>query len=118
MSQHAFRLRPLLVTLLLLALIPAACVEMPGEPTGGEPGDDDGARRRWAAAAGPTGRARRRGVQRQRGPRGRAAAGPARRVYSITAQGLEMLHAWKPRIEHVRRRLDRFLEEYARYVSE
>ena len=46
------------------------------------------------------------------------AAGPARRVYSITAQGLEMLHAWKPRIEHVRRRLDRFLEEYARYVSE
>ncbi len=41
MSQHAFRLRPLLVTLLLLALIPAACVEMPGEPTGGEPGDDD-----------------------------------------------------------------------------
>jgi len=38
--------------------------------------------------------------------------GPARRVYEITAEGLEYLHAWAVNIRRTRERLDRFLAEY------
>ncbi|MGQ9494322.1 MAG: PadR family transcriptional regulator [Anaerolineae bacterium] len=38
--------------------------------------------------------------------------GPARRVYEISAEGLDYLHAWAVNIRRTRRRLDRFLSEY------
>lgn len=38
--------------------------------------------------------------------------GPARRVYEITAEGLDYLHAWAANIRRTQRRLDRFLGEY------
>lgn len=40
------------------------------------------------------------------------AAGPARRVYELTDQGIEYLHAWAANIRRTRQRLDRFLAEY------
>jgi len=39
-------------------------------------------------------------------------AGPARRVYEITDEGIEYLHAWAINIRRTRVRLDRFLAEY------
>ena len=45
--------------------------------------------------------------------------GAARRVYEITDEGLEYLHAWTVNIRRTRERLDRFLAEYqARFRSE
>jgi len=38
--------------------------------------------------------------------------GPARRVYEITDEGLEYLHAWVVNIRRTRERLSRFLAEY------
>lgn len=38
--------------------------------------------------------------------------GPARRVYEITADGVEYLHAWANHIRSTRERLGRFLETY------
>jgi len=38
--------------------------------------------------------------------------GPARRVYEITDEGVEYLHAWAVNIRRTRERLDRFLAEY------
>jgi len=38
--------------------------------------------------------------------------GPARRVYELTNQGAEALHAWATNIRRTRRRLDKFLAEY------
>ena len=38
--------------------------------------------------------------------------GPARRVYEITADGVEYLHAWVDHIRSTRERLGRFLETY------
>ena len=38
--------------------------------------------------------------------------GPARRVYEITADGIEYLHAWAGHIRSTRERLGRFLETY------
>jgi poly-beta-hydroxybutyrate-responsive repressor len=38
--------------------------------------------------------------------------GPARRVYEITADGVEYLHAWADHIRSTRERLGRFLETY------
>ena len=43
--------------------------------------------------------------------------GPARRVYEITAEGLEYLHAWAVEIRRTRQRLDRFLQEYEVYFQ-
>lgn len=40
------------------------------------------------------------------------ARGPARRVYEITADGIEYLHAWADHIRSTRERLGRFLEAY------
>ncbi len=41
--------------------------------------------------------------------------GPARRVYELTDEGLEYLHAWAVNIRKTRQRLDRFLAEYEAY---
>jgi len=38
--------------------------------------------------------------------------GPARRVYEITDEGLDHLHAWAVNIRRTRERLERFLTEY------
>ncbi len=38
--------------------------------------------------------------------------GPARRVYEITTDGVEYLHAWAGHIRSTRERLGRFLETY------
>jgi PadR family transcriptional regulator PadR len=47
-----------------------------------------------------------------------AGGGAARRVYEITAEGLEHLHAWAVNVRRTRQRLDRFLNEYqARFQS-
>lgn len=43
--------------------------------------------------------------------------GPARRVYEITAEGLDYLHAWAANIRRTRQRLDRFLSEYQAQFS-
>jgi PadR family transcriptional regulator PadR len=45
------------------------------------------------------------------------APGPARRVYEITAEGLEYLHTWAVDIRRTRQRLDRFLHEYEVYFQ-
>lgn len=39
-------------------------------------------------------------------------AGPARRVYEITGDGLEFLHDWAVNVRRTRRQLDGFLTEY------
>jgi PadR family transcriptional regulator PadR len=44
-------------------------------------------------------------------------AGPARRVYEITAEGIESLHAWAINIRHTQARLGRFLAEYERHFE-
>ncbi len=45
--------------------------------------------------------------------------GAARRVYEITDEGLEYLHAWSVNIRRTREQLDRFLAEYqVRFRSE
>jgi PadR family transcriptional regulator, regulatory protein PadR len=40
--------------------------------------------------------------------------GPARRRYEVTAEGIEMLHAWAARIAQTQRRLNEFLDQYAK----
>lgn len=45
--------------------------------------------------------------------------GPARRVYELTDQGVEYLHAWAVNIRRTRRQLSKFLAEYeARFQLE
>jgi len=39
-------------------------------------------------------------------------SGPARRVYELTEQGQEFLHAWAVIIRHTHQSLERFLSEY------
>lgn len=46
------------------------------------------------------------------------APGPARRVYEITPEGLDYLHAWAVDIRRTRQRLDRFLEAYETYFQD
>jgi len=40
-------------------------------------------------------------------------SGPARRIYEITPDGIEFLHAWAEHIRNTRKRLGRFLESYS-----
>ncbi len=47
-----------------------------------------------------------------------AGPGPARRVYQITGEGLDYLHAWAVNIRRTRERLNRFLDEYVRSFGE
>jgi len=44
--------------------------------------------------------------------------GPARRVYEITPEGLEYLHAWAVDIRRTSQQLDRFLQEYEVYFQD
>ena len=44
--------------------------------------------------------------------------GPPRRVYSITAQGDEVLASWAQDLEESRRRIDYLLEVYRRHMEE
>lgn len=44
--------------------------------------------------------------------------GPARRVYEITDNGMEYLHAWRANIHRIRSRLGRFLAEYNRLFQD
>lgn len=46
-----------------------------------------------------------------------AGAGPARRVYELTDQGVEFLHAWAASIRGARTQLDRFLASYEEQFS-
>jgi PadR family transcriptional regulator PadR len=39
-------------------------------------------------------------------------SGPARRVYELTDQGMEFLHAWAATIHQTHQSLDRFLSDY------
>ncbi len=43
--------------------------------------------------------------------------GPARRVYELTDQGQEFLHAWAVTIRHTHQLLNRFLSEYGTLFS-
>ena len=38
--------------------------------------------------------------------------GPARRLYEVTPEGVDYLHAWAVTIRQTRTRLDRFLDQY------
>ncbi len=38
--------------------------------------------------------------------------GPARRLYEVTPEGVDFLHAWAVRVQQIRRRLGQFLEQY------
>ncbi len=46
------------------------------------------------------------------------APGAARRVYEITPEGLDYLHAWAVDIRRTRQRLERFLEAYETYFQD
>jgi poly-beta-hydroxybutyrate-responsive repressor len=43
--------------------------------------------------------------------------GPARRLYQVTPEGIEYLHAWTINLRRTRQRLDRFLAEYETYFQ-
>lgn len=49
---------------------------------------------------------------------GKSGRGPDRRVYEITGEGLEYLHAWAVELYRTKERLDRFLREYEVYFQE
>jgi poly-beta-hydroxybutyrate-responsive repressor len=38
--------------------------------------------------------------------------GPARRLYEVTPEGVDFLHAWAARVRQIRRRLETFLSQY------
>ncbi len=42
-------------------------------------------------------------------------SGPARRLYQVTSEGEEYLHAWAVNIRRTRERLDHFLAEYEKH---
>ena len=44
-------------------------------------------------------------------------SGPARRLYEVTPDGVEYLHAWAVRVRETRGRLERFLSDYEAYFS-
>jgi len=44
-------------------------------------------------------------------------AGPARRVYKVTDQGMDYLHVWAAAVRRDRDRLDRFLADYESYLK-
>jgi poly-beta-hydroxybutyrate-responsive repressor len=47
-----------------------------------------------------------------------AGAGAARRIYEITDEGVEYLHAWAVNVRRTRGRLDRFLTEYESHFED
>lgn len=46
------------------------------------------------------------------------AAGPARRLYVVTSDGVEYLHEWAAHIRQARRRLEQFLEDYETFFAD
>lgn len=46
-----------------------------------------------------------------------SAAGPARRTYALTSDGMDWLHAWAGALRESRRYLSRFLQRYESSVS-
>jgi len=44
--------------------------------------------------------------------------GPAKRLYSLTPEGVEALHAWAVTLEHNKARLEQFLTRYRREFPE
>lgn len=46
-----------------------------------------------------------------------SSAGPARRVYTVTDEGMDWLHAWAGALREGRRLLSRFLERYESQVA-
>ena len=44
-------------------------------------------------------------------------SGPARRLYQVTDEGVEYLHAWAAKIRATRQALDQFLTEYQAYFN-
>ncbi len=46
-----------------------------------------------------------------------AGQGPARRLYEVTEEGVELLHAWASRVRLIRARLGRFLEQYETFFQ-
>ncbi len=44
-------------------------------------------------------------------------SGPARRLYQVTDEGVEYLHAWAAKIRATRQALDQFLTEYQTYFN-
>lgn len=47
-----------------------------------------------------------------------AGSGPARRLYQVTDEGIELLHAWAARIRHAQRQLAEFLQAYNAYFAD
>lgn len=45
-------------------------------------------------------------------------AGPARRLYEVTPDGVACLHEWATHIRQARRRLERFLEDYETFFAD
>ncbi len=45
-------------------------------------------------------------------------SGPARRLYQVTDEGIELLHAWAARVRHIQRQLAEFLQAYQTYFSD
>ncbi|MEO0250181.1 MAG: PadR family transcriptional regulator [candidate division WOR-3 bacterium] len=45
-------------------------------------------------------------------------SGPARKLYQVTPEGVEYLHAWAVNIRRTRARLDSFLKEYETHFQE
>jgi poly-beta-hydroxybutyrate-responsive repressor len=43
--------------------------------------------------------------------------GPARRLYEVTPEGVDYLHAWAVNVRRTRERLDRFLVEYTNHFQ-
>jgi poly-beta-hydroxybutyrate-responsive repressor len=43
--------------------------------------------------------------------------GPARRLYEVTPEGVDYLHAWAVNVRRTRERLDRFLAEYTNHFQ-
>ena len=44
--------------------------------------------------------------------------GPARRLYQVTPEGVEFLHAWALRVGQIRQRLKEFLNQYEAYFQD
>jgi PadR family transcriptional regulator PadR len=44
-------------------------------------------------------------------------SGPARRLYEVTEEGVELLHAWAGRIRRLQRQLAEFLEAYQAHFA-
>jgi len=43
--------------------------------------------------------------------------GPARRLYEVTPEGIEYLHAWAVTIRKLRQQLDQFLTDYSAHFN-